>query len=212
LTTQDHRIAPLPAGPAGRLSSGTVGAGDRRGLDRWRTANLALAVAAGLLAIGFVWQIASPAGPALEPLQPGLPSSVPMIADDDAAGGTAGFTVPAGRRLFVETAPPPVAGSLADAIAAAKGRLELKAIVPVGGRMAAYFVVLPASGAAVRARPAPLVPGRRPAAPPPRPSGRGGMASYFEGDRVGDTDFTVKKVEPRSVILTMAGQDVTFSL
>lgn len=193
---------------AGAAIAGVVGAAPPRSERYLRRANMLLVVAVSLAAAWFAWTLLAPAAAAA----PG--SGITAVS---VAGGAAPTPTPINLRkaftgrssLFAPAVPVAAGPGVQEVLARAKARLTLKAINrPFGSdRLAAYFVVADETPAGRPTAP-PARPGL-PGARPPRPAHRG-MQPYFEGDRVGD--FTVKTVEPRSVVLTLADQEVTFSL
>jgi len=88
------------------------------------------------------------------------------------------------QELFVLPVPTAVGRGVEEAVARAKERVALRAIVELDGQMGAYFEVEKGSGTE--------------------------FGLYREGDSVGE--FTVERIEPGKVTLTITGHKVSFSL
>lgn len=191
--------------PAAGVRSGTVGQSQHGPFVRWRQANFLLAGAVLLLGAFQAWSAYHPdTPPAPDDSVAALPAG-PVAAPPPAADWRKHMM---GKNLFVIPVAAPAGPELADLVAKAKEKVTLRGITKVGSRWGAYFEVRQGAQAAG------IIPGRRarPGQPPPRPvqSKGGSMSLFFEGDRVGE--FTVKKIEPRTVTLLLGDKEVLFAL
>ncbi len=151
---------------------------------QWRRGNLVLLVALTVVTGLAVFRLWR----LTRPLEPPAATSAltgPSPAVRSAAAGVGDYRSHiGGRKLFVLPSPGPPTTAVADAIADAKKRLTLCGIANVGGKRAAYFEV--------------------------EKGGKGTLGLYAEGDMV--DDFTVVDVGAGSVVLEVAGQQVTFTM
>jgi len=152
------------------------------GYAGWRLSNRLLVVANILLVAGLVWVVV-------------WPSSVPGVDTPARSALGAESSSPAEplsgyrdvlrkRSLFVLPVATSAGRGLEDAIGRAKSKLALRGIVDVSGRKGAYFEVEQGSGTS--------------------------FDLYFEGDQVGE--FTVERILPGQVHLSIGGHEVSFSL
>jgi hypothetical protein len=193
------------------LSAGVIGQLPARIFTLWRRANWVLVLAVSLAGLAVADSLRR--GDEVSRPRAAIAATIPADTTQPAGPAPADYRrLFTSRQLFVPAVAPPPGPDLNDAIARAKARLTLRGIMKVGDRMGAYFEVRDAAaGQPAAPRPLPVARGGR-ALPVVRhvATGGGGKVSvYFEGDQVGE--FTVKKVDAKTVVLEIAGREVPFS-